>query len=198
LKGVLVGVSSYEINTGLQMDIGVSGLLSEFGSSFVSKYKSKLEYKIKQISRSVVANEMYKAIVEALEKSMDDNVYGVHKPKYYRRRYDDGGLYDVENFTVDISDDGTVITVGNETKTSRPWPGRTRSEPIDPGERIPLTPLIVDGYGDGQHAWNSPRPYMDLAWEELESSGKLDEIVNDIWQKRIDKAIEDVLDEMLS
>lgn len=103
----------------------------------------------KQVS-SVIEDDCASAIIEAEKSNIEKTVYGVYRPRKYKRRRNAGGLIANENFMV-YNDDELSITVENVTPASLDYDGTDKN----------LPELIVKGHGD---PWEYDYPHEGVAY----------------------------------
>ena len=84
-------------------------------------FNSVLEYRIaleKAITDTMI-NEVAEHAKEALQESMEENVYSVYWPEFFNRRMEAGGLKDKANMTEDYYSSGDYRTL--EISATAPW-----------------------------------------------------------------------------
>lgn len=110
--------------------------------------------------------EVEKELTLGILASVGENVYGAYSPESYKRRFNDGGLFDEENYKSWTEKSGDIYTLNikNETKGNAAY---SRSKDgYDPGY---ITDIIETGQG---YRWKrseiyrtkQPRPFMEEAF----------------------------------
>ena len=162
---------------------------------------NELKMYIQAQINSVLKEEVVEAIKDEAIKQAKENVYPaygmigdgepvIYHPQYdpdARRRYDDGGLIDRDNFEGTMPSDGT-IEVRNIAKPAE-WPNWDNKVSN-------LSELIEYGHGGsgGQYKYKKgkytfgdfrqPRPFMGPAQEELASGNKLNNVIKEGLKRR--------------
>ncbi len=107
-----------------------------------------LETQIQDVMRHEVAD----TAKETVRNAVQEDVYDVFEPKFYTRRKENGGMSDMENYSVEEVPNGIVIR--NNT-------------PLDNGRNSPrLDKLVV--FGEGRMPF--PRDFYSGASDMLEQS----------------------------
>jgi hypothetical protein len=125
-----------------------------------SNLKDVEKYLQKKVSNALV-NEVAQSVKETEAKIINDTVYDVYEPRYYVRRFDNGGLSDTDNMKSELVEDGVLI-VTNETPPNPNYPHRA----------LRSTVAEVVEYGDGYTFYNpGSRPFTRNTVNELERTG---------------------------
>ena len=123
-----------------------------------------------------VLNDFKKVIeTEGLEKVRDieteeiqENVYDVYEPTYYKRRYENGGLKDRDNIVTEgvvVWKDGLEVQFTNDTMNA--W-----------GTDY-LDKFIEEGYKPKDSVWNKPRPFVKPTIDRLKSENVIENVLKD-------------------
>lgn len=107
-----------------------------------------IETQIQDVMRHEVADTAKETVRDAVQ----EDVYSVYTPKVYTRREDNGGMSDMENYSVESIQGGIVIK---------------NNAPLDDGGNSPRLDKIVV-FGEGRHPF--PRDFYSGAYDMLERS----------------------------
>lgn len=129
--------------------------------------------------QDVMANQVYKAVVETESDTVDDVVYAHYDPAMYSRRRESGGLSDPNNMigSFSASGDTTELNVKNVTPaavTFDPYFDDNLASPV--GKNLPAIVEygIIEGYDYYDVAkdvsFAEPRPFVHETHETLKNS----------------------------
>ncbi|WP_298021000.1 hypothetical protein [uncultured Dysosmobacter sp.] len=130
------------------------GLLDEY-----ARWRAKLIGDVDQVLLTHVAP----AVKRTMREQVYEKVYEAYEPRVYVRRFDDGGMGDIENYEASVDSGKMTLTVENLTKDAGYW------RPPGAGDRL-LTPVIESGSG---YDYFSPgaRPFNGETEEAVVESG---------------------------
>lgn len=111
--------------------------------------------------------------VKMLEQEViDEVVYDVYEPKYYKRRYDYKGLSDLRSMeeSIEVSGDEIVLSIENVTETVNKFEGRTLDDIIENG---------VKKGGDEIPPYAKPRRFTEETQRRVDNSNLVENILRD-------------------
>lgn len=128
-------------------------------NSFTNLAELQLYFQ-KKINETLL-DDVSDAVKDEIESSVTDTVFSAGSPVWYNRRSEgnglgSGGLADKEQMDTTLISDG-VISVQDNASPSRPWDRR-------------LDQAIQEGYNQKENWWDSPRPFISNARENLKET----------------------------
>jgi len=107
---------------------------------------------------SALKNEVGSIVKDVINDETGNTVYSVYNPKQYERRYDNRGLGDESliSVTPNTSDNSIIV--------------RDEAHPNGISDQY-LDDMIVNGYGNQDEIWNSPRDFYSAAEDDLRQTG---------------------------
>ena len=125
----------------------------------------------------VFRGEVFEHVKETILAHIWSDVYNTYEPEEYVRRYENGGLGDPGEifYTLDRNKDGCKMLVS----TSATMNGfASRIETL--GQRINDTGFPRNN--PPRYIWEFPRPFMDQAYDEVLTSGKIERIFKGVFK----------------
>ena len=123
-------------------------------------FQGALEQINKQLSSKIddaLSKEVFEEVRDEEIATIEDEVYGVYKPKKYRRRGECGGLADQRN--IEGSVQGGVLTVANKTAPNPS--GCVSGRLVTTGKNLPQLVEHGDGYKAYHYDFSSDGSYME-------------------------------------
>ena len=127
--------------------------------------KQLQKYADKQVQQAMASPLVHSVFSQAMQDSVETEVYTYYQAQEYENRYDDGGLSDMANmqFTSTLKFGNTYISeFENLTVGVDSMEGKYISELIENGG--------TEGWANPNGAWSDPRPFAHATAQKLNFS----------------------------
>ena len=123
----------------------------------------------------ILTNDLVRYIKELMQEKIDEEVYDKYDPDSYMRRYDNGGLHDINNIKheLEFTNNGVIIKVFDDAKT-------------DDGADY-LDKYIIEG---DKYTWENSRIYNQMPFERNYIDATMQSLIGN---KQVQKIIKDAL-----
>ncbi len=153
---------------------------------------NQLEVFLKEQINSSLDKELAKHVKEEIQTAISTEVYGAGTPVVYVRRGSNsyggmgnpegtGSLADINQMNHMVNNGELLVTDDAKRNMSYKFAG------IGYDISKSLTENIVSGYGDENRWYNRPRPFMDVAIENMKTSKSHIEVMKEALEDRLGK-----------
>lgn len=118
--------------------------------------------------KKIIETEGLERVRDIETEEIQENVYDVYEPTYYKRRYENKGLKDRDNIVTEgvvVWRDGLEVQFTNNTMNAK-------------GNDY-LDEYIEEGYKPKDKVWNKPRPFVKPTIDRLQSENIIENVLID-------------------